>query len=83
MAKSQSRGGGPFDAPTGQACLETPDGVTGTFGDGEVRNSLTNANYVCGGYDGHGYGWKPDSERPDGIGMMVSGARNRDRLRIG
>lgn len=41
--------------PGGDVRIETPDGVTRTFGD-SVRNNLTDADYV---YNGHAHGAFP------------------------
>lgn len=59
MAKAKHHGGGPFDPPSGQVTVEVPDGVTKTFGGGQVLNSLTNAAWARGGPDGGGFGAFP------------------------
>lgn len=85
MAKSNYHGGGPFDPPSGQAHLETPDGVTCTFGSGEVKNSLTNADWACGGPDGGGYGafTKHNADGTNTASVFAGPGRNPDKFRIG
>lgn len=61
--KSHHNGGGPLDPPSGQVLVETPDGVTRTFGGGEVRSNLMNAEFVHGGVDACAYGaWPGESD---------------------
>lgn len=47
--------------PDGEVRIETPDGVSRTYGN-VVRNNLTDANYVAGGWPGYGYGAFPREE---------------------
>jgi hypothetical protein len=86
MAMSKSSGGGPFGVPSGPegVYVEVPDGVTCAYA-GEARNSLTNAEYVYGGYDGHGFGYEQRSSDGTGTTSVIFGgdSRNPGRLRIG
>lgn len=72
---------GPFGVPGGQVTVEVPDGVTKTFAGGDVRNSLTNAEWACGGPDGHGYGAFP-MENDSNVPSLATG-RDPGRFRIG
>lgn len=49
-------GKGIFGVPDGQVLTETPDGVTRTFGDCDMPNSLMNSRSASGGPAGYGYG---------------------------
>ena len=67
-----------FPAPGGDTTVEIPDGVTKTEGH-YAPNSLLNAGWVCGGFDGHGYGaFKRDD---DGI-FSVPYGRSDERFRV-
>lgn len=78
--RSNFHGGGPLDPPSGQVTVETPDGVTKTFGGGTVTSNLMNGSYVHGGVDACAYGAWP--EENDSQPMALSGPSS-DRFRIG
>lgn len=83
MVKANFHGGGPFDPPSGQVTVETPDGVIKTFGGSDVRSSLTNADFAYGGPDGSGYGAFPREEDDSSNALGGPPSDRRDRFRVG
>jgi hypothetical protein len=57
-------GTGAFAQPKGDIWTETPDGVNRAYDDGEVRNSLNDARFVC---DGYGYDAFRNERYPEGF----------------
>lgn len=82
--RTKHNGGGPFDPPSGQVTMETPDGVTKTFGSGDVRNSLTNSDFAYGGPDGRGFGAfrEEDDSTPSMLGGPL-GSGGTGKFKIG
>lgn len=74
------------DTNTAKALVEVPDGVTIAFASGPVKNSLTNANWACGGASGGGYGafeeYSDDGTQSSSV-IFSGPGRSKDRFRIG
>lgn len=67
-----------FPIPGGEVTVEIPDGVAKTQGF-TAPNSLTNARWAHGGFDGCGYG----AFASDDDMYVVPLGRTTDRFRIG